>query len=303
MLHPIEKQSGPLCTYHADHLGPLQSTNKNYKYILAVIDDFSKFTWLYATKTTSSKETIKCLRIQQQTFGNTCRIITDKGTAFTSKEFNEYCEEEGIQHITITTGVPRGNGQVERINRIIIPILTKLSLDDPNKWWKYVDRVQKALNSTFQRSIHATPFEILIGVQMKNKEDIRLKELIDREVIEQFNSEREELRAECKKQISKVQEENRRTYNLRRRNPKIYKIGDLVAIKRTQFGPGLKLNRKYLGPYEITKVKPGERYDVARVGNHDGPGNTTTCAEYMKQWVDCQSDSESETDLLSDGRV
>lgn len=214
-LHPLPKGETPLETYHADHLGPIPSTNKNYQYILAVIDDFTNFAWLYPTRSTTSKETVVCLKKQQSVFGNPSKIITDKGTAFTAGEFEDYCKEEGIIHVTITTGVPRGNGQIERIHRIVIPVLTKLSLDDPTKWYKHLDKVQRALNSTYQRSVATTPFEVLIGVRMRNKEDIAVKEAVEKEYIEQVTKNREELRKECKAQILKVQEENRKGYNLR----------------------------------------------------------------------------------------
>ncbi|GFU60177.1 retrotransposable element Tf2 155 kDa protein type 2 [Trichonephila clavipes] len=70
------------------------------------------------------------LKQQQKTIGNPIRIISDRGSVFTSKLFNDYCDEENIQHLQIATGVPRGNGQVERIYRTLVPVLTKLSLDD-----------------------------------------------------------------------------------------------------------------------------------------------------------------------------
>jgi len=294
MLHPIPKSDCPLSTYHIDHLGPLPSTNKNYQHILVVIDDFTKFVWIYATKTTSTREVLDRLSLQQKTFGNPARIISDKGSAFTSKEFQDYCKSESIHHTTITTGVPRGNGQVERINRIIIPVLTKLSLDNPQKWYTHIDKLQRILNSTFQRSIKTTPFEVLIGVKMKNKEDLLIKELIEEEMIEIFNEQRQEIREESKQQILKVQEENRKQYNLRRKKATRYKLGDLVAVKRTQFGSGLKLCKKFLGPYEITNVMPNERYEVVKVGNHDGPRKTSSCSEYMKPWIDNFSESESD---------
>ena len=104
MLHPIEKEETPLHTYHIDHLGPLESTHKNYKYIFAVIDAFTKFVWLYPTKSTDAKEVISKLEIQKAIFGNPTRIISDKGSAFTSKEFQDYCIQENIQHFSITTG-------------------------------------------------------------------------------------------------------------------------------------------------------------------------------------------------------
>ncbi|GFT14560.1 transposon Tf2-9 polyprotein [Trichonephila clavipes] len=97
--------------------GPLPSTNKNYNHILSIIDAFTKFVWLYISlslrvKSTSSRDALEKLTQQEITFGNPHRIITDKGTAFTSKEFREYCENENIQHLSITTGIPRGNGQI-----------------------------------------------------------------------------------------------------------------------------------------------------------------------------------------------
>lgn len=49
-LNAIEKGNLPLDTYHIDHLGPLPSTRKNYKYIFVVVDAFTKFLWLYATQ-------------------------------------------------------------------------------------------------------------------------------------------------------------------------------------------------------------------------------------------------------------
>ncbi|KAF2894202.1 hypothetical protein ILUMI_11971 [Ignelater luminosus] len=47
--------------------------------------------------------------ILQKRLRNPTRVITDKGTAFTTQEFKTFCEEQEIEHVTITTGVPRGN--------------------------------------------------------------------------------------------------------------------------------------------------------------------------------------------------
>ncbi|GFU09251.1 retrovirus-related Pol polyprotein from transposon 17.6 [Trichonephila clavipes] len=93
-----------------------------------------------------------------------------------SEEFFE--RNENIPHLQIATGVPRGNGQVERIYRTLIPVLTKLSLDDSTKWYKYVDRLQRILNSTISHSTKWTPFELLVGIKMRNKEDILIKDLL-----------------------------------------------------------------------------------------------------------------------------
>lgn len=66
--------------------------------------------------------------------GNPSLNISDKALAFTSDEFHSYCEEEIIKHLTLTTGLPQAICQVERLNRTVIPVVTKLSIDDPYKW-------------------------------------------------------------------------------------------------------------------------------------------------------------------------
>lgn len=291
-LHPIEKEDAPLQTYHIDHLGPMVMTCKAYKYIFVVIDAFSKFTWLYPTKTTNSKEVIDKLVLQQTTFGNPRRIISDKGAAFTSTDFEEFCVNEGIEHIKTTTGMPRSNGQVERINRCVIPILTKAAIDDESKWYKFVPSVQQALNGSHQRSIGTTPFKLLFGVSMKRKEDVRIAELLEENFVEQFMEKRDGEREAAKQQILRVQDENKREFNKKRKSANKYAVGDLVAIKRTQFVNGNKLAGKFLGPYQVIKSKANERYDVEKTGHHEGPKATSTGAEFMKPWSSSEADEE-----------
>lgn len=127
-----------------------------------------------------------------------------------------------------------------------------------------------------------------------------MKKLLEEEITKDFENDRDELRQEAKQQIQKTQEENKKSYNLRRRPPSQYKRGDIVAIKRTQCGPGHKLKPKFLGPYRITKVKPGNTYDVEKDGVFDGPKKTSTAAEFVKPWVTVSSEAD---DDLQEGRV
>ncbi|GFT63908.1 transposon Tf2-8 polyprotein [Trichonephila clavipes] len=43
--------------------------------------------------------------------------------------------------------------KLNELTRTLIPVLTKLSLDDSMKWYKYVDRLQRILNSTISRAV------------------------------------------------------------------------------------------------------------------------------------------------------
>ncbi|GFX32377.1 uncharacterized protein TNCV_2172971 [Trichonephila clavipes] len=104
------------------------------------------------------------------------------------------------------------------------------------------------------------------GTRTRNKEDILIKDLLLEEMAKKLLEQREFLRNDAKKNIEtlQLQSENRKTYNRRRKKASLYKEGDLVAIQRTQFGAGLKLRPKFLGPYKVTKVNSKDRYEMAK---------------------------------------
>ncbi|GBN06810.1 hypothetical protein AVEN_119366-1 [Araneus ventricosus] len=170
------------------------------------------------------------------------------------------------------------------MHRILIPVLSKLSHDDPTKWFKHVPTVQRVISSSTSRSTKYTPFELMMGTKMKNKEDIKVNEVLHEEYINHLMHERDERRNDAKKNILKVQEENRRNYAKKRKKAHQYKVGDFVAIQRTQFGTDLKLRPKFFGLYEVIEVKMKDRYDVKKVGQHEGPNITSTAADHMKIW-------------------
>ena len=49
-------------------------------------------------------------------FGVPARITTDRGTQFTSGTWGDWCQKQGVQHITTTAYHPQANGMVERIH-------------------------------------------------------------------------------------------------------------------------------------------------------------------------------------------
>ncbi|GKA89655.1 retrovirus-related pol polyprotein from transposon TNT 1-94 [Tanacetum coccineum] len=81
---------------HMDLCGPMRVASVNgKKYILVIVDDYSRFTW------------VKCLR-------------TDNGTEFVNQTLREYYEKVGISHETYVARSPQQNGVVERRNRTLI---------------------------------------------------------------------------------------------------------------------------------------------------------------------------------------
>lgn len=268
-----------------------------------IIDKFTKFVWIFPTKSTTANETLSKLHIVTNIFGDPRRIISDRGTAFTAEIFQEFYRSENIESILSTTGVPRGNGQVERAHRIIVAALSKLSIENPEKWYLNVNTVQRVMNRTYQRTIDTSPFRLMFGTEMKSKDDIEVKKIIEIESANDFNNEREILRAYAKEQIDKIQKENKKTYDAKRKQAVVYKVGDMVSISRTQFGTGMKLRPNNYGPYEVTKIMGNDRYEVIKIGDHDGPGKTTTSADNMKSWTkNCLNIFESDDSSGSDER-
>lgn len=140
---------------------------------------------------------------------------------------------------------------------------------------------------------------------MRLRDDIELREAIEKETVSSLQEKRSELREQAKEAIEKIQRENRNNYNRKRKVANKYKVGELVAIKRTQVVPGSKFRTKFLGPYEIVKILRGDRYVVERIGEHEGPRTTSTSADNMKRWLspECISDEEISDDFDDDEAV
>jgi hypothetical protein len=126
----------------------------------------------------------------------------------------------------------------------------------------------------------------MTGLNMKIPENIDFKSLIEEDIWKEMLEEKDIIRAEARKNIEKIQEENKKQYDKNIKKEINYTIGELVAIRRTQFGTGLKLKPKYLGPYKIIKKLGNGRYEVQKIGEQEGPKLTTTNVEFMKKWND-----------------
>lgn len=152
-----------------------------------------------------------------------------------------------------------------------------------------------AINGSVQRSIGMTPFKLTFGVEMRHAEFVSLKEAIEEEYISWFESQREEDHQKVRKQIAKAQEEQQKSFNKRRRETEVYRIGNLVALRRTQFLPMKKLAKKYLGPYRVISRRRPNRFEVHKIGDSEGPNKTSTGIDFMKPWCPIVHSSDEDT--------
>nr|GEU39545.1 hypothetical protein [Tanacetum cinerariifolium] len=113
-----------LNTLHTDLCGPMRvQTINGKKYILIIIDDYSRFTWVkfLRLKDETPEVVIKFLQQIQVGLKKTVRYIhTDNGTEFVNTTLTEYYERIGIFHQKIVPMTPQQNGVVKRHNCTLV---------------------------------------------------------------------------------------------------------------------------------------------------------------------------------------
>nr|GEY82259.1 retrovirus-related Pol polyprotein from transposon TNT 1-94 [Tanacetum cinerariifolium] len=91
----VPSSKGRLNFLHIELCGPMRVTSINgKKYILVIVDDYSRYTWTL--------------------------FLRSKGTEFLNKTLNAFFKEEGIEHQTSTARTPKQNSVVERQNRTLV---------------------------------------------------------------------------------------------------------------------------------------------------------------------------------------
>ncbi|GJX62969.1 retrovirus-related pol polyprotein from transposon TNT 1-94, partial [Tanacetum coccineum] len=109
---------------HMDLCGPMRVASINgKKYILVIVDDFSRFTWVYFLRSKDeTPEIIKKFIAQAQLNykAKVCKIRTDNGTEFKNATLKAYYEKLGIMQQFLIACTPQQNGVVERRNCILV---------------------------------------------------------------------------------------------------------------------------------------------------------------------------------------
>ncbi|KAL6342996.1 hypothetical protein AAG906_017016 [Vitis piasezkii] len=160
--------SRPLKLLHMDLFGPSSTPSlgeKSYAYV--IVDDFSRYTWVLflSQKNEAFYEFLKfCNKVQNKKgFTITC-IRNDHGREFENIDFEEYCNEHGINHNFSVPITPQQNGVVERKNRTLQG-MARTMLNENNLpkyfWAEAVNTSCYVLNRILLRSIlKKTPYKL-----------------------------------------------------------------------------------------------------------------------------------------------
>jgi transposase InsO family protein len=159
--HPhknIMRTDRPLELLHMDLIGPIAYISiDGSKYCLVIVDDYSRFTWIFFLQEKSqTQEILKgFLRRAQNEFGlRIKKIRSDNGTEFKNSQIERFLEDEGIKHEFSSPYTPQQNGVVERKNRTLLD-MARTILDEyktSDRFW--VEAINTACYSINRLYLH-----------------------------------------------------------------------------------------------------------------------------------------------------
>ena len=121
--HPWMVPEKPWSRLHLDNAINFMGTNW-----LVMIDAYSKYPCIHPVNSTSTKATTELLEQDFAHFGYPHTVVTDNATSFISEEFQAWCKEWGITHLTGAPYHLATNGAAERLVQTFKQALTNSSL-------------------------------------------------------------------------------------------------------------------------------------------------------------------------------
>ncbi|GKE51182.1 retrovirus-related pol polyprotein from transposon TNT 1-94, partial [Tanacetum coccineum] len=161
--HPLKlvpSDHSKLELLHMDLCGPMRVASINRKkYILVIVDDYSRYTWVYFlhSKDETPESIMKFIAQAQLNYkAKVCKIRTDNGTEF-----------KNIMQQFSTAQTPQQNGVVERRNRTLVEAARTMLIFSQLPEFLWAEAVATACFTQNRSIIHTqhikTPYELLRG--------------------------------------------------------------------------------------------------------------------------------------------
>jgi hypothetical protein len=246
-------------------IGPLTVAPGGFNHVLVAVDKFTKWSEYKPIVMISSDQAVDLISdiIHQFDFPHT--IITDLGSNFKSQSFWDFCDNSCIEVKYASMDYPRANGQVERINGLVLDSLRQ-RLYDANtkkggKWIQDLPHVVWGLRPQPSKATGQSPFFLTYGSKAMLHANIMWKSPRVEAYQEGEADEARQLKLDSVEEarINALTQSARylqgvRRYHDRNVQQRSFNIGDVV-LRRIQDETGLhKLNSRWEGPFIITKV-------------------------------------------------
>ncbi len=154
-----------------------------FLFLISVIDGYSRYIVHHELRQIMQEFDVEITiqRALEKYPGFKPRIISDNGTQFISKDFNEFLKLVGLQHIKTSIAYPQSNGKIERYHRTIheecLMKISLINLDDARK------QVNDYINFYNTKRLHSSIYYLTPDDFLNNRINERLL-LRDRKLAE-----------------------------------------------------------------------------------------------------------------------
>ncbi|KAL8155216.1 hypothetical protein AgCh_000556 [Apium graveolens] len=170
-LFKSKTESSILEPYHLLHVDLLDPVNvmsiAKKKYALVIVDEFTRYTWVYFLHTKSETTSILIDHVKHldKLVKDSMKILrSDNGTEFKNLIMEEFCKNYGIKQEFSAPGTPQQNGVVERKNRTLIEATRTMFEEAKLPTYFWAEAVQTACftqNATLINKHGKTPYEMM----------------------------------------------------------------------------------------------------------------------------------------------
>ena len=166
-LHPWQWPTRPWERVHVDYC------ESNGRMFLIPVDAHSKWMDVYPTRTSDSEVTIDKMRMSLANWGVPNTIVSDNAQCFVSKQFEAFCQVNGIRHLTTPCLPPKSNGLAERAVQTFKNGLYKQTGSVDTKVSRFLFRYRTTPHSVTMRS----PAELFLGRQPRTHLDAMIPDV------------------------------------------------------------------------------------------------------------------------------
>lgn len=153
----------PWHTIGMDIMGPFPTAATQKRFLLVVVDYFTRWIELFPMNSTTSMNIANVLTNEVfSRYGFPRYIISDNGPQFISELFQNFCDTLGIEQKFTANYHPQSN-MTERVNRTLKPMIAIYAQKQPNSWDKEIPKLAFALRTAVNETTGETPAFMMFG--------------------------------------------------------------------------------------------------------------------------------------------